>query len=191
MFVVEPRSGDGRDEELRSIGVRARVCHGDSECPVMAQRAGELVLELATPDALAPSPVPERVSTLHHEAFDHAVEDCAIVITIPRMCAEVLDRLRTLGAEQLEGDVTVIGPQHRLAPEVPMSQCIKTHPSIDDVVIKETSGDVCDSLGRRLKWNSLLFLRRQLIEHIASLFCLIRKPIREAIETSLLETTQH
>ena len=50
VLVVKPWRGHTGDEELRAIGVGARVCHAEGARAVVPKLAAELVLELAAPD---------------------------------------------------------------------------------------------------------------------------------------------
>ena len=56
MFVVQPFSLDSGDEKLSSIGVWARVGHGQETRGAMLHKE-VLILELGTIDALATSPI--------------------------------------------------------------------------------------------------------------------------------------
>src|SRR5262245_28810876 len=49
VFAIEMRLLAVRDEELRSVGVGARVCHGDYAPRVMPQRRPYLVCKLVAP----------------------------------------------------------------------------------------------------------------------------------------------
>src|SRR3954454_2693316 len=72
---VEPRSGvGGDDEELRAVGVRARVGHGERDAHDLV--LVELVLELLARPAGAG---PGRIPALNHEVLDDPVEDDAVV----------------------------------------------------------------------------------------------------------------
>ena len=79
MLVVQPRSLDGGDEELGSVGVWARVGHGEeSRSCVLDQKV--LVLKLGSVDRLTPCSVkPLKVAALQHELGDDPVEDGALV----------------------------------------------------------------------------------------------------------------
>jgi hypothetical protein len=64
MLAVEPGCGDGGDEKLRPVGIRAGICHGYGEWPIVAQVTNDFILELATPYRLAASAVAERIAGL-------------------------------------------------------------------------------------------------------------------------------
>ena len=51
------------------------------------------------------------LSYLDHELLDHAVEDVAVVVPVPRVHAEVLHRLGALLREQLQANVKVNNKQ--------------------------------------------------------------------------------
>ena len=99
VFVVEPRRGDGGDEELRAVGARPSVRHRECVGTVVAQRSMELILELVPPDGRPSGAIPERVTGLDHEILDDAVEEHSVVVPVRRMRREVLDRLRALLGE--------------------------------------------------------------------------------------------
>ncbi len=93
MTAVEPRGGDGGDEELGAVSVGAGVGHGEKA------RTGVLELEvligeLGAVDGLAAdaSAVGE-VTALEHEVGDNTVEDGALVV----------ERLAALGGALLAG----------------------------------------------------------------------------------------
>lgn len=114
MPLVQPRGFLGRDEELRAIGVGARVGHADRVGLVVFER-GELVAKFGTPDAFAAGAVAEGVAALRkwvnvegerfwgsfwvrggyldHEFANHSVKDGVVVIAILRMSYKVLDSL--------------------------------------------------------------------------------------------------
>ena len=68
--------GPDGDEELRAVGARAGVGHGQQVRPVEGQLGVELVAELVAGAAEA---LTERVAALDHEAADDPVEDRAVV----------------------------------------------------------------------------------------------------------------
>ena len=63
VLLVQPGRLLRRDEELRAVGVGARVGHADRVRLVMLKR-GELVRELGAPNALAASAVAEGIAAL-------------------------------------------------------------------------------------------------------------------------------
>merc|ERR1711959_186280 len=71
----------------------------------MLQGTMELVLEFASPDTFPSGTVTIRVSSLHHKARDHAVEDNAIVVAVLAVHREILRRLRALLKEDLDDNV--------------------------------------------------------------------------------------
>src|SRR3954451_2944844 len=98
VLAVEPRRLAGRDqEELRAVGVRARVGH--------RQRAAhdlvlvDLVLELV---AGATGAGALRAAALDHEVADHAVEDQPVVEPVAGELLEVGDGLGRVGVEELD-----------------------------------------------------------------------------------------
>jgi hypothetical protein len=76
---IEPRGDDCGDEELRSVGVRASVGHGErARLDVLELEV--LILELGAVDGLATSAVVVgEVTTLDHEVLDNSVESRAFV----------------------------------------------------------------------------------------------------------------
>mmetsp|Transcript_79852 Transcript_79852/g.234888 ORF Transcript_79852/g.234888 Transcript_79852/m.234888 type:complete len:305 (+) Transcript_79852:385-1299(+) len=99
--------GLGRaEEELGAVGVRPGVGHGQREGAVVLERTVELVLELASPDALATGAVALGVSGLDHEALDDAVEDGVVVVAVLRVHREVLHALWGFLEEQLDHNVS-------------------------------------------------------------------------------------
>lgn len=71
----------------------------------MLQRR-KLVLKLAAPDTLSTCAISKRIAPLNHEFPNHAMEDGAIIVSVPAMCHKVLDRLwRRLG-EQSHVDIS-------------------------------------------------------------------------------------
>jgi hypothetical protein len=119
VLVVQPWRGHCRDEKLRSICPRPRICHrqrvsalkvarvrtrvqgnpkagSDSVRSIMPQVSMEFIFELATPYRLATGPVAKRVASLQHKALDYAVENHAIVVPVLGMRGEVFYCLRAL-----------------------------------------------------------------------------------------------
>eukprot|EP00964_Phaeocystis_antarctica_P001358 scaffold722_cov64-Phaeocystis_antarctica.AAC.1 len=99
MLPIEPRHLLGRDEELRAVGVRARVGHRerarsavlDREVLVGEPRVAALPAGQCGVDALAATPVAAgEVAALDHEAGDHAVEGAARVRQLMAALAHAL-----------------------------------------------------------------------------------------------------
>mmetsp|Transcript_78808 Transcript_78808/g.234871 ORF Transcript_78808/g.234871 Transcript_78808/m.234871 type:complete len:283 (+) Transcript_78808:289-1137(+) len=114
VLAVQVRSGPSADEELRAVGVRPRVRHGQDTGPSVSQPE-VLVPEGAAIDGLTTSAVsPREVAPLAHEAGDDSVELGALVVQrLPRAppaalaraeAPEVLDRARHDVREELEDD---------------------------------------------------------------------------------------
>lgn len=114
MLAVEPRAGDGGDEELGAVGVRARVRHGEHARRGVSEREA-LVGELGAVDGLAAGAVASReVTALEHELLDDAVEAAALVaerlagfadaLLAGAERAEVLAGLGELVGEELHDD---------------------------------------------------------------------------------------
>lgn len=61
--------GNNGDEELRAVGARPAVGHAECVRTIVSQRGVKLVLELSSPDALAPHAGAGGVSGLNHEAL--------------------------------------------------------------------------------------------------------------------------
>ena len=108
VLAVQPRSGvGGDDEELRAVRVRAGVGHRERAANDLV--VVELVLEGVAGAARAGA---KGAAALDHEVLDHAVEGEAVVEALAGEPAEVLDRLRGVGVEQLERD-RPLGGLHR------------------------------------------------------------------------------
>src|SRR5437763_9404147 len=89
VLAVEPRRRvGGDDEELRAVGVRAGVGHGERAALDLV--LVELVLERVAGTAGAGA---LGAAALDHEVGDHAMEDEAVVEAVGGELAEVLDRL--------------------------------------------------------------------------------------------------
>lgn len=141
--VVQVRGGRHRDEELGAIGAWASIRHGQQEWAVELQLRVELVLELV---ARATTTGARWVTALNHEAIDDAVEDRAIVerafgralsvwlgVLLRTLCQtnEVLDGLRGVIAEKVDGDIALIGMQNCCSSLV--SHAVQCTSSIRDV----------------------------------------------------------
>src|SRR5258707_384945 len=77
MAVVEPRRRRQGDEEMAPVGIPAGSFHREDARLVMATLWTELVPEHV---AGSPGARAERVATLNHESFDHAVENEAVIV---------------------------------------------------------------------------------------------------------------
>ena len=105
------RGGREGDEELRPIGVLARIRHREEARGGMRE-PDTLIVEFVTVDGLSASAVlVGDVTALHHEALDDSVEDVALVMKSLALLtcadhAEILCCLRNLLGEQLEDDST-------------------------------------------------------------------------------------
>ena len=101
------RGGREGDEELRPIGVLARIRHREEARGGMWE-PDALIVEFVTVDGLAASAIlVGDVTALHHEALDDPVEDVALVMKSLTLLtcadnAEILCSLRDLLGEQLE-----------------------------------------------------------------------------------------
>lgn len=89
------------DEELASIRVRSRICHG--ECSLdMCEFRHEFVLERLSVDTLASHSSRGRVTPLDHEITNHPVENRSIVISLLRKPDEIGAGFRRLLYEELD-----------------------------------------------------------------------------------------
>mmetsp|Transcript_2280 Transcript_2280/g.5694 ORF Transcript_2280/g.5694 Transcript_2280/m.5694 type:complete len:252 (+) Transcript_2280:25-780(+) len=114
VLAIQMRGGHGAEEELRPVGVRPAIRHGeDAGGRVLVLES--LIPELVAVDGLAARAVAlGEVTALAHEAGDHAVELAALVVQglarsalalLPRaQRAEVLGGLRHVLREQLHLD---------------------------------------------------------------------------------------
>ena len=78
------------DEELAGIGVRSVVGHAEHASLPMFQVLVDFIVKLAAPTAGTALARTSRIAGLHHEAFDVAVEETAIVVVRRGECEEVL-----------------------------------------------------------------------------------------------------
>src|SRR5699024_2386822 len=74
--VLEPRCCYRGDEELRTVGTRAGVCHGEFIRFVEVEFGVEFVFELVARTA---DTATQWIASLNHEVSDDAVEDGAVV----------------------------------------------------------------------------------------------------------------
>ena len=79
--MIQPRRRRVRNEELRSIGVRPRICHRHHARLVVQQIGMELIPK---PVSGPPGTCSRRIATLCHEAFDDAVEHGAVIESLAR-----------------------------------------------------------------------------------------------------------
>lgn len=91
MLVVQPRSRHSRDEELRSIGLRASICHRQHVRPIMLDVLTELVFEILFPNGLSASSITERIARLDHEFLDDTMEEDTFKVCRPGMSHKVLN----------------------------------------------------------------------------------------------------
>ena len=114
MATIEPRSGNGGDEELRTVGVGASVCHG-KEARAGVLELEVLVSELRAVDGLTTNTgAVSEVTTLDHELRNNTVESGTLVVErlargatalfAGAECAEVLSGLGNVFAIQAKDD---------------------------------------------------------------------------------------
>ena len=116
MFTVKPRSNDGRDDELRAVGVLARVSHREQPCLVVSQfkvlvytrvrgdinmytymshgddtrRANAITVKLVAVDGFPARTVTAgKVAALDHELGDDTVERGSLVAKAVLACGEL------------------------------------------------------------------------------------------------------
>ena len=106
---VEPRSRDGSDEELATVGAWSGIRHRQDTWAIKGVRADAFIFKVLTPDRLPAHASASWVAALDHELFNDTVEDDAIVIAVFRVCAEVLARFRCDVVEQLAFDAALCG----------------------------------------------------------------------------------
>jgi small basic protein len=110
MLVVQPRAGDHRYEELRTVSVWALVCHRQHIGSIESVFLGsEFVLESTSPNRLSSSSIAFRTSTLVHETFDNSVENHTIIVAFLDQLDEVFTGLRTILQIQQQMDVSHSG----------------------------------------------------------------------------------
>ena len=80
MLPIQEWSGLQCDEELAAIRVRARVCHRYDSGSGVLQIPCYFIGKLATVNTIAPPARRRRVSCLHHEVPDDAMENDAVVV---------------------------------------------------------------------------------------------------------------
>lgn len=94
---VKPWGRNGGDEELRTVGILAGVCHAQKALPSVP-KLEVLILELRSVDRLSSSPVTLReITTLNHEVLDNAVEVGAFVAVALIASSQYSEILRCLG----------------------------------------------------------------------------------------------
>src|SRR5665811_494798 len=99
------------DEELATLGVRSRVCHGKRALVVAQVITRELIVKRVARSTPAGA---GRVATLEHETRDNAMEGRDIVVVVHRKADEVVDSLwRRIGVE-IEDHLTLVGGDHGL-----------------------------------------------------------------------------
>ncbi|CAK9114643.1 Alanine--tRNA ligase (Alanyl-tRNA synthetase) (AlaRS) [Durusdinium trenchii] len=69
VLAVEPRARGECDEELRAVGVGARIGHGQDTSAGVLELGRDLVLELGSPERLAAATGAGGVSALHHKVL--------------------------------------------------------------------------------------------------------------------------
>lgn len=95
--VVEVWRGDFCDEELRTVCIRAGICHGEDAGGVMAEFGVEFVAESVTGAASANA---ARAAALNHEIGNDAMEDEAVVErSLSGFAGEFIDELELTGCE--------------------------------------------------------------------------------------------
>src|SRR5699024_51098 len=120
--VLQPRSCHRGDEELRAVGARAGVGHGQFIWFVKVEFRVELVFELI---AWAADTATQWVTALDHEVWNDAVENGAVVESdtvflftrsrvVPflgsgRQANEVVDGFWRMIAEEFDDDVAAVG----------------------------------------------------------------------------------
>lgn len=103
MAIVQPRSLNSGDKELRTVSVRSSVSHRHDAGPGVFQ-SEVLVFEFVSVDGFASSTVViGEVTSLTHEVGDNAVE-CGALVAVALLagaqCTEVLAGLRNdIGAK--------------------------------------------------------------------------------------------
>jgi len=80
MLAIQPGRGFQRDEELRSIGIRSRVCHGHYSSAGMLEIARYFVWKLSAVYRFSTPSRPSRIASLDHEIPYNAMEYGAVVI---------------------------------------------------------------------------------------------------------------
>jgi len=107
VLAIQPSGLGGAEEELRAVGVRTSVGHGQNTRTSVLQ-GKVLVSKLGTIDGLAASAVVVgKVAALAHEVRDNAVEGAALVaesLLASAQSTEVLSRLGYNVASQFHDD---------------------------------------------------------------------------------------
>lgn len=68
----------------------------------MLQVIREFIFELPSPDGISPRTITERITSLDHELWDHAMENDPVEVATPRVADKVLYGFWCLGREQPE-----------------------------------------------------------------------------------------
>lgn len=114
VLAIEVRSWAQGDEELGTIGVGARVCHGEGSFGLVLERRNELVLEFGAEDGAATTTGTGRVTTLNHESRNDSVKDDSIIFSRLGQSSKVLAGAWSLLREELNGNGTESGVQDDL-----------------------------------------------------------------------------
>ena len=97
MLVVQPRTSNYSQKELRTIGVRTSVCHGQNIRFVKSMLfRSQLILKVASPNRFSTSTISLGASGLIHKSLDNSVEDHSIIITFLDQFDEVFTSFRAI-----------------------------------------------------------------------------------------------
>ena len=121
MFVIQPRTRYGRDEELTTVRGRTRIGHGESIWSIKSGFCRKLIFEITTPYRFSSCTVAytelsagvlalaalearltERITRLQHEFRDDTMKNDTVIIPRSGMLSEILNGLRGNIREQLE-----------------------------------------------------------------------------------------
>lgn len=80
VLAVQPGRWSERDEELRPIGIGARIGHAEDASTRVLQRWGDFVLEFLAVHGLAATPGACGIAALNHEVGYYAVKDDVIEV---------------------------------------------------------------------------------------------------------------
>lgn len=86
VLLVQPGAGCQGEEELRGVGARARVCHGNLPSVVEPDALVDLILKGRPVNRLATAAAACGITALNHKILDDAMKDGAIVVL--RVCQE-------------------------------------------------------------------------------------------------------